>query len=243
MKIKILSDLHLEGYWFTYEDHGEDVVILAGDICTRNRLHMFLDTIPKHIKVLFVAGNHEYYHGEFKACNQYFKDLESKYNFVFLKNNQIIIDDIAFFGGTMFTDFKLYNNPVMHSIDAMMGISDFSCIQIDDRKWSTNDHIDQFFVYKQKLSDFLYETKIEKKIVISHFMPHLNCISEKFKGDKLNAYFAREMNEYMSYNGYWIAGHGHSCKRFKHNNVEVIMNPRGYGKENPEFKPDLIIEV
>lgn len=118
MKIKILSDLHLEGYWFTYEDHGEDVVILAGDICTRNRLHMFLDTIPKHIKVLFVAGNHEYYHGEFKACNQYFKDLESKYNFVFLKNNQIIIDDIAFFGGTMFTDFKLYNNPVMHSIDA-----------------------------------------------------------------------------------------------------------------------------
>ena len=94
MKIKILSDLHLEGYWFTYEDHGEDVVILAGDICTRNRLHMFLDTIPKHIKVLFVAGNHEYYHGEFKACNQYFKDLESKYNFVFLKNNQIIIDDI-----------------------------------------------------------------------------------------------------------------------------------------------------
>jgi hypothetical protein len=51
------------------------------------------------------------------------------------------------------------------------------------------------------------------------------------------------MNEYMTYNGYWIAGHGHSCKRFKHNNVEVIMNPRGYGKENPEFKPDLIIEV
>ena len=81
----------------------------------------------------------------------------------------IIIDDIAFFGGTMFTDFTLYNNPVMHIIDAMMGINDFRCIEIDNRIWSTNDHINYFYVFKQKLSDFLNEVKNEKKIVNNKF--------------------------------------------------------------------------
>ena len=32
MKIRQLSDLHLETGPFTWEDQGEDVVVLAGDI-------------------------------------------------------------------------------------------------------------------------------------------------------------------------------------------------------------------
>ena len=64
MKIRIYSDLHLEfGRYASYlnERHGEDLVILAGDI------HVGVDgviwakhTFP-HVPVVYVMGNHEYY--------------------------------------------------------------------------------------------------------------------------------------------------------------------------------------
>ena len=73
MKIRLLSDLHTE-FRLPYKTHpmseyrGEDVLVLAGDIAsgatnTADVIQHFLDQgFPK---VVYVPGNHEYYHGDF----------------------------------------------------------------------------------------------------------------------------------------------------------------------------------
>lgn len=250
MKIKLLSDLHLEGFHFVYEYSGEDVLVLAGDIHTRNRLHEFLDQIPKTVTVLFVAGNHEYYYNEFHTVNKYLSDLQNLPNFVFLKNDSVKFGDVNFFGGTMYTEFMLTG---MHDVwfakdAAKRGINDFYMTMIQDdfvwRNWSVEDHINEHKKFVRELEFWLKTTEGQKRVVISHFAPHPSTINEKYAGQILNGYFTEDMNQYLGWEGLWLYGHTHSSFDGYVGETRLISNPKGYGKENKTgFNPELIIEI
>lgn len=252
---RILSDLHLEGQPFVYEPLDEDVLILAGDIHTRNRLHEFLATLPQDLLVLFVMGNHEAYHGIFEDVVRYHKGLEDQFNFKFLNNSYTEVDDIPIYGGTMFTDFQLYGPGEAWFCEhrAKDGINDFECIKTlgqhyEPRRWRTSDHTREHEHWKSRFDLFMRLSEgAEKRIVISHFMPTDQCTPERFRGHGLNPYFTANMEPYMGWDGLWICGHGHDPADFDVNGTRVVMNPRGYGPahrpENPKFNPNLIIEI
>lgn len=255
-KIKLLSDLHIEGFPFQYEDHDEDVVVLAGDIHTRNRLHELLDQIPRHKDVIFVAGNHEYYHMVFEDVKRYFRDLEAKYsNFTFLDNERADVYGIPVYGGTMFTDFQLTGAADAFFAEhcARDGINDFHAIKCngehyEPREWRTADHVREFTKYVDGLNAFLLHTEgAPFRIVISHFMPTEQCTAPQFVGSVLNPYFTANMERYMGWDGLWIAGHGHNPVDVMVGGTRVVMNPRGYRArhltENHVFNPGLVIEV
>lgn len=245
MKIRIMSDLHLEGNSFVYEYIGEDVLILAGDIHTRNRLHVLLNDIPNSVKVVFVAGNHEYYHSDFTLVNQYFESLKEFYsNFIWLNNNSVDINGIGFYGGTMFTDFELYGNKDKAVDCAANRIYDFNGLIIEDGlPWTYKNHIKKHELFKRGLDEFIQMPEYDTKIVVSHFMPSAKCINTRYLGSNTNPFFVSDMEYAMTYKGYWIAGHGHSCMNKTVNDVGIIMNPKGYAYENFDFNPNLMIEV
>lgn len=63
MKIQLLSDLHIEFGHYAYPETGTDtdVVVLAGDIHTKDcGVKWALDEI-KDRPVIYVLGNHEFY--------------------------------------------------------------------------------------------------------------------------------------------------------------------------------------
>lgn len=255
-KICIMSDLHLEGSAFTYENHGEDTLLLVGDIHTRNRLHEFLKQIPLDVRVFYVAGNHCYYHGVFELCNQYFKQLEDQFpNYTFLNNTSDRIDGIPIYGGTMFTDFMLYGPGEAWFCEhrAKDGINDFGVMKklgnhYEPVNWTTTDHKLQHDHFVQGLKVFLRNTEgAPFRIVMSHFMPSDQCTPARFKGNTLNPYFTANMEPYMGWDGIWACGHGHDPAEFDVDGTKIIMNPRGYfsrhGAENPRFNPSLVIEV
>lgn len=251
MRLRLLSDLHMEGNIFYYEYAGEDIAILAGDIHTQNRHRFILDQIPQNVKVLFVTGNHEYYSGTFEYVNEFFYDLQSEYtNFTFLENENIIINDVDFFGGTMFTDFSLYNDVWEAKQFAKNGIADFHWIdKLDNngetRRWNPQDHIYQHELFKQKLDMWLNNSKAKKKVVISHFVPSVQCISPRFVGSRLNPYFTVDMSEFNGKVDAWLFGHTHDAYDIKIGGTRYVCNPRGYTSEfgSNGFNPNLIIEV
>ncbi len=264
MKIRLLSDLHLEGNKFYYEYAGEDLVVLAGDIHTQGRHAFILDQIPSNVKVLMVAGNHEYYGATFENVNEHLYNLQAEYhNFTYLENEHIIIDGINFFGGTMFTDMKLYGDSEEHvaraSILAKQGIADFTWISkynptpadYDfetlhrfDRVWKVQDHIDQHNIFVEKLQEFLDKTHLEKRVVISHFVPHPEGSHEMFKNSPLNPYFLCDMRKYMGWEGLWLYGHTHTSKDMYQGDTRLVCNPHGYGNENGSgFNKNLVLEI
>jgi len=234
MKIKLLSDLHMEGYYFQYEDSGEDVIVLAGDIHDRNRHHDLLNQMPKHIPILMVAGNHEYYGSEFNSVNEWLGNLHTEFtNFRYLQNEAVKIKGIDFYGGTMFTDFRLYGETEawfakMHAKDM---IADFHWIMKNDRRWTPSDHEEEHEAFKEGLEKFLKEDH-EKRVVISHFMPTDKVCNPIFAGSKMSPYFTANMERYMGWKGLWLCGHGHSSGDVMVGDTRVVMNPKGYGSEN-----------
>lgn len=251
MKIRLLSDLHLEGYVHKYEPLDEDVLVLAGDIHTRMRHEEIVERVPEHIQILFVTGNHEYYRSEFNEVNDYFYNLQAEYkNFAWLNNEHMHYNGVEFYGGAMFTDFALAGEafrPIAEN-NAGYGINDFRAIRIEEngqsRFWSVEDHKREFEKYVRGLEQYLIMSEGKKRVVISHFAPHPRTVAAQFQGSPLNPYFTADMDRYMGWEGLWLFGHTHSSCDLMVGDTRVVANPKGYGMENSSgFNPDLILEV
>src|SRR5262245_53315371 len=112
MRIITYSDLHLEfgASWIIPPDADADVLILAGDIITFRNYHP-LELLLKNWNkpVLYVIGNHEYYtrtpmSEEEERFRQWLRSIFP--NVTLLLDEEITIDGVHFFGGTMWTDFN-----------------------------------------------------------------------------------------------------------------------------------------
>lgn len=257
-KIRLLSDLHMEGFKYKYQFYGEDILVLAGDIITQANHHVLLSTIPSDLPIVFVAGNHEYYHSCFEEINVKLRMLEDDYpNFHFLNNENIIIKGIDFFGGTMFSDFNLYGETsnLGYMEAARIGINDFYIItkreeHYNTRRWTVQDHATHHQIFRDALNDWLNSgpNVDTKRCVVSHFVPHENAIHTRYKISKstrtLNPYFTTDMSRYLGWEGLWLFGHTHDSSNFKCGETRLVANPKGYGNENQNsFIPDLIIDL
>lgn len=251
MKIRVLSDLHLEygELEFPYKHYGEDVLVLAGDIHTRGRHSDWIRKIPKDVEIVMVSGNHEYYRGSFDRVNDDLKRIEDIYpNFHFLLDQSITIKDVDFFGGTMYTDLKLYGEDPLLEMELRYAINDFEWITKNDRgtfrRWSVDDHKSCHEKFCFELGGWLKRTEGCKRVVISHFVPTSKAIHPQYQMSRLNPYFASDMERFMGWEGYWFAGHTHSSYRGKIGDTELIINPKGYDRyENRLFEEDLIVEI
>ena len=249
MKILIYSDLHLEfGTDFKPPVNSDaDVMILAGDIITFKDftpLRKFLEDWDK--PVLYVAGNHEYYTKEpMQQCQEDFLNWIAVYgrNVTFLRDEEITIDGVHFFGGTMWTDFRKAD-PMAMAI-AHRGMNDFRLIINDDTELNPGDTVDFHKEYVKKLKVWFDKDLIGSRVVISHHAP---CINPNgfHKGSSLQpAYNSLDMIPIMvKYKpAIWCYGHTHEPDDQIIGETRIISNPRGYplrngGAECKGFKDD-----
>lgn len=246
MKIRLLSDLHMEGYYFQYQADNEDVIVLAGNIHSKSRHEDLLKQIPSNISVILVAGNTEYYESNFDDVNAQLKQLTQQYpNFHYLQNESIKIGDVNFYGGTMFTDFKLHGDDVTASRQyAQDKMSDFSRIYKNNKLWTTKDHEAEHKKFVKGLVKFLSKPH-EKRVVISHFMPTYASSKSK-SSSKLDPYFIANMEQYMGWKGFWLCGHGNNYKKVSVGDTKIEMNAKGYNVDpDPglKFIPYFYVEI
>lgn len=266
MKIRLLSDLHLEMPYnkapistrpFEYENFGEDVVVLAGDIHTQGRhLSLIHRILASGAKVIMVAGNHEAYGASFQAVHENLKEIENTHtNFFYLNDSNVVIDDVDFFGGIMYTSLPGENMDVL----CKRFIPDFSVIhkevRLEDIKdegdffnfnpvWTTNDHRKAHEKFCKELGYWKLSSNFSKKVVISHFVPTYRALAPQFEKSALNSYFIEDMEHTMNGVNLWMFGHTHTSFDFWIEDTRLISNPYGYGDENKdEFQPVKIIEI
>ena len=150
MKIAVTSDVHLEfGDLDIQNDQNADVLILSGDICVATDLDMwdrrqsemgfarrrselfhgfFRRCAERFPHVIYVAGNHEHYHGDFATT---VPDIKVK--LAYIKNLHVlereikIIDDVTFIGGTLWTDMNNGDALTLFHMRKMM--NDFVCVK------------------------------------------------------------------------------------------------------------------
>lgn len=152
MKISVCSDIHLEfGDILIENTDGADVLILGGDILVAkdiaqhdpnnimgddyrsNRFHTFFQNCTGRFPhVIFVAGNHEHYHGDFAKTIPHLKDVLGYLpNLHILDKETWTLDDVTFIGGTLWTDMNREDPETLARMSGMM--NDFRCVSNSNR--------------------------------------------------------------------------------------------------------------
>jgi predicted phosphodiesterase len=242
-----MSDLHLEfGPFFVPEMDGDadTVLVLAGDIHVGRKAFNFIAELATQFKaIIYIAGNHEFYNQDIEeVLNWWMAPNRLPENVHFLHNDFKIIDGVNFIGTTLWTDLK--KGDWFEVRQARKFISDFQIIDYKGRTYTTEDHINLYFEAK----DFLVKTVAEtvgKKVVITHFMPTWEVITDRFVGQPLNGFFAGNMDFLIPDVDLWLFGHTHDNVDKMLGDTRLVCNPRGYaGHElNPYFNPELVIEI
>ncbi len=103
MRIQILSDLHLEVRPIDLPDVYADVVVLAGDIANGAAgIEWAKRTFAG--PVLYVAGNHEYYDGEYHTIQEQLKTDSAGTRINLLDCQETRIGSVRFLGCSLWTD-------------------------------------------------------------------------------------------------------------------------------------------
>lgn len=267
MKIALVSDAHLEFGQLDLENtEGADVLILAGDICvakdllvdvscyghgggTRSqRFHDFFQAVTGKFKdVIYVAGNHEHYHGDFAKTYSILKE-----NLAYLKNLHILdketvtIDDVTFIGGTLWTDFNNEDPVTMFSISSMM--NDFIQVKNSNRDqirvdadgnnvtWTPRFTPDDAFEDHCKILKVILNTVDSnpegKFVVVGHHSPSRQSTHPRYAADELmNGGYSSRLDfiiEDRPQIKYWVHGHTHHNFKYKIGETTILCNPRGY---------------
>lgn len=248
MKIRLVSDLHLEicPYFLPImEGESEQVLVLAGDICTEKQLNstvtLFFETVVQRFKhILWVPGNHEYYRRSLDKADdkikEYLKDNLYSDKITFLNMETICIDDYAFIGATLWTDINKGNPISIHSVES--ALNDYQVIRTGGdgylRSIKASDTIAKHIRHKAFIiNETLAAWQDGKKpVVISHHAPSELSVAPWYKGDYLNpAYFSNMENEILDTKPVlWMHGHMHNTFDYELGDTRVVCNPRGYSK-------------
>ena len=284
MKIKLVSDLHLEfSDIMIPNDQNYDLLILAGDIMVAQDLHdhvaadfnpysngaladlgrkmqrvaRFRDFLKRcsfqFPHVIYVMGNHEFYHGKFFGSIDHMREECSKFpNIYMLEQDTKVIDDIVFVGGTLWTDMNKGDPLTMHAIEGMM--NDFRIIRNDKREYARMSSRDVATRHAKTLSYFrlmLSEHKDKKCVVVGHHSPSFQSSHEMYKNEYLmNGGYHSDLSEFILDHPQvklWVHGHTHHPFDYVIGETRIVCNPRGYENdgysENSGWNPNIILEV
>lgn len=262
MKIAVCSDVHLEFGPISLENtENADVLILSGDICVvkdildlnetnekSHRIHMFFQECCSRFKfVVYVAGNHEHYHGDFaKTFDVLHNRLGYLSNLHILDKESVLLNDVFFVGGTLWTDMNKEDPLTLRHMTGMM--NDFRCVansnketyfrdadgnsHIRDGKFSPEDAVEDH----KKMLDYLkimVEGKHDQKIVVvGHHSPSKMSTHPRYKEEFImNGGYSSDLSEFILDHPQiklWTHGHTHEDFDYLIGSTRIVCNPRGY---------------
>lgn len=252
MKLWIISDMHLEFDTVALPPQipQADVCIAAGDIHRgfKNAIGWLGTHIAPRMPVIFVAGNHEFYRGSIVEGLEEAKEAASQFPGIhYLENDTALIDGVRFIGATLWTDFRIHGHQELAMLFARNNnMNDYRAIFWRKKPWirlTPQDTVRMHGNSRAFLSTAL--TVPFKTVVVTHHLPHMLSVPERFRGDLLSAAYASDLSDLIEQGrpNLWIHGHTHDSVDYVVGETRIICNPKGYNDENSLFNPTLVIEV
>jgi Icc-related predicted phosphoesterase len=269
MKIQIVSDLHLEFGTTEIKNAGADVLVLAGDIVvaddisettdpdshrylTTLRYRLFFEQVASEFKhIIYVAGNHEFYNGKWEKSLEILRHfLQNFPNVHFLEREHIVLDEVVFMGGTLWTDMNKGDPLTLHATQDMM--HDFTLIRNDALGYRKLRAYDTVLRHRETLGYFKVLADIyrdQKIVMVEHHAPHQKSIHERYVNNYLmNGAYASDLSEFILDRPQIklvTHGHMHNNSNYMIGDTRVVCNPRGYAPNdlNDQFNPNFIVEI
>jgi DNA repair exonuclease SbcCD nuclease subunit len=269
MKIALASDLHLEFEDVDLKNtEGAEVLILSGDIMIAEDLHNHPPTVVSPYEsytelgtrqkaarrfrdflsrvsfqfphVVYIAGNHEFYHGRWSASLDHLREACTSYsNVYFLENDIKVINEVSFIGATLWTDCNKGDPLTLHALSDMM--NDYRVIRNDDLGYTKlrPAHTAERHRYTLSyLKQILPDMKDKKVVFVGHHGPSSMSTHPRYANDYLmNGGYRSDLSELILDNPQivlWTHGHMHDPFDYMIGTTRVVCNPRGYKGADPQ---------
>jgi predicted phosphodiesterase len=244
MRIRVLSDLHLEAAPFDPPAAEADLVVLAGDI-DNGAAGVEWAKRAFAQPVLYLAGNHEPYDGEFHATRAALRAAAAGSRVRFLDRDAAVVGGVRFLGCTLWTDFDLEGaaGRALATVEYRDWLVDFRAIRYGDRAFTPEDSIALHRRDRAWLEGRLATPFAGATVVVTHHVPHRASIAPEFAAHPLNPAFVTDLDALMGRAALWIHGHTHQAFDYTVRGTRVVCNPRGYPGEQTGFRPDLVVTV
>jgi predicted phosphodiesterase len=258
MNIYLVSDIHFEfDQEFILSDLPFDLIVLAGDIHQGYASAAIAREFQRdaQVPVILVAGNHEFYHGDWNGTLvEIRKEAQRSLNVHFLEQNTVTIDNVRFLGCTLWSNFEINGAEIAayHQDQARAGIMDFKLITNDRQPLKPADMVNRFRQSYNWLDAELSKPFDGNTVVVTHFGPHRAAIHPRYLAsgmDALTPYFVSDCSALMERHriAAWLYGHSHnSVDVIVDNGTRLVANAMGYPKEDPnyvKFNPRKIITI
>jgi Icc-related predicted phosphoesterase len=200
--------------------------------------------------VIYIAGNHEFYHGKWKrTLDILHQECAQLPNVYFLECESKKIDDVTFIGGTLWTDMNKGDPLTLHAVRDMM--NDFRIIKKEDEGYTSLKPVDTVVRHKrmlQYIQSVIEGKNDEKFVVVGHHAPSRLSTHEQYKNDYLmNGAYSSSLEDYIIDHPQiklWTHGHTHHPFDYVIGETRIVCNPRGYDNhEDTGWNPNIVLEV
>jgi Icc-related predicted phosphoesterase len=184
--------------------------------------------------VIYVAGNHEFYHGKFhRGLDTLYNECANFPNVYFLEDQTKVIGEVSFIGCTLWTDMNRGDPLTLHSVQDMM--NDYSVIRDDSRgytKLRPAHTLARHIKSLQYIKNVVKNDPEKKYVVVGHHAPSKLSTHEKYKDDFLmNGAYSSDLSEFILDHPQiklWTHGHTHYPFDYTIGETRIVCNPRGY---------------
>ena len=261
MKIQIASDLHLDllqdrfpGFRAVEPAPGADVLVIAGDIQHGTGAVDTFSDWP--VPVIYVNGNHEAYGSSVEETTAALRAAAND-TIRYLENKVCILGNVRFLGCCLWTDYQLFPDMQEAAMkECELRLLDHRAIRAADVLFTAADAKRLHAASRAWLAEKLDEPFDGPTVVVTHHAPHPGSIHQRYAGQLLNAGFISDLTPLLGKAKLWIHGHVHDSFDYTVSGTRIVTNPRGYALnrraadrveqlqwENPEFRPDLVVEI
>lgn len=255
MKLRVLSDLHIEGYPFEIPwqpDDARTVLVLAGDIGNieghgSRQLQDFLCAAGEQFRaVIMVLGNHEWYHAVWPDALQTIKGWELPENVHILEQESVRIDHVTFHGATLWTDYD-GNDPIsmIHAHNAMVDYRQIRTSKLPQGSSGTPTPMAKFSpllaleAHREARSWLTKRLAMprapgDRVVVVTHHGVSRRSIHPRYADNPINGAFVTDLDELLIEGRVDLAIHGHIHDSMRYlipyegGAVQIVANPRGY---------------
>ena len=192
--------------------------------------------------VIYVAGNHEFYHGKWKASIDHLREECAKFsNVYFLENDVKVINEVSFIGATLWTDCNKGDPLTLHALSDMM--NDYRIIRNDEHGYSKLRPAHTMHRHQQTLSylkQVLADMKDNKVVFVGHHAPSALSVHDRYKHNVhyvMNGGYHSDLSEFIIDHPQiklWTHGHMHDPFDYVIGETRVVCNPRGYKGHDPQ---------
>eukprot|EP00995_Heteronema_vittatum_P001275 NODE_1179_length_1045_cov_584.161647_g813_i0.p2 GENE.NODE_1179_length_1045_cov_584.161647_g813_i0~~NODE_1179_length_1045_cov_584.161647_g813_i0.p2 ORF type:complete len:321 (-),score=116.83 NODE_1179_length_1045_cov_584.161647_g813_i0:81-992(-) len=270
VSFQLISDVHTE--FPNFKPHklvvpvNAPILVMAGDIGwpTDAGYKTFVHEQASRFKViLIIAGNHEFYGGEYFSRHQAIRDVAAsapQRNVHVLDRSGAIINGVLFLGTTLWTHV-----PKENEVEIQRFVNDYRSIKVDETATGADapghsdseaqasatplrvHHVNALHAKDVAwLQAQLAANAGRRVVVVTHHVPTMECTNPK--DNHIRSAFHTDLSALIGPPAkVWCFGHTHMSYDVEINGTRVISNQVGYAEEYKykasKYQPDLVITV